>query len=1013
MRLAFQPRTAKLVLLLWSLLPCAPVFAIDRDRRLDQLYHTSWTFKDGAPSEIFAIAQTTDGYLWLGTTSSLVRFDGVRFERFEPPPGQILSHRNVSSLLAVPSGGLWIGFADGGASLLQDGKISSYGERDGLPPKAVRSLVRDRRGAIWAATLGGLARFDGSRWIAMGTDSGFSGSATAAFFDHNGTLWVGTTDGLVFRPDGAKTFETSPARPGYVTKLVQTVDGGMWAATLSATRPLVSADKGKSSRGPKLTGSSIALLLDSQGSIWATSLGDGVRRLAYPERIGDLRPEQLDSAIEKFDQENGLSSGYVESAFEDREGNVWFGTKAGLDRFRQSTVVAIPFPSGYSYFELMPGDGGEIWANATDRGFSRIYNGKIIAQKNPPAFTRIPPPDHDLVAVCRGSHDVVWVARRGKLLRFANKRADEIDYPTKGMRVGEIPGEVVVMVEDDRGRLWISLKERGVFRLEQGRWTDIERLGGPHGFAISAFTDASGRVWFGYLDKTVVLMDGDRSRTLSSQDGVQVGKVRSIGGNASNLWIGGDNGLAVFDGKRFRQAIAADGNDFSDIFGIVATASDGLWLSESRGIVHIPEPEIRLFHQNAEHRVNYRIYDLLDGLPAHLQKSARAPRVIEASDGILWFATTQGLAWVNPRRISRNTLPPPVVIETLAANGRMYSLSPSLTLPARTATLQISYTAPSLTIPERVRFRYKLEGVDKTWQEAGPRREAFYTNPGPGAFRFRVLACNNDGVWTETGAVLNFVIAPAFYETVWFESLCGIAAAGVLWLLYLLRLAQVTGQIQLRLGERLIERERIARELHDTLLQGFQGLILHFESVLKQIPPHEPARDTMIKALDRADQVLLEGRNRVRDLRSEAMPGQELSELLATCGKDHAQNHAIEFTMAVEGMARPIDPIVRDEMYQIGREAIANAFRYSEASKIEVEIAFAHANLRLRVRDDGKGIEQETLDRGRPGHWGLSGMRERAQKLGAQLTLWSRPGAGTEIELTVPAKIAFGLKSRK
>jgi signal transduction histidine kinase len=328
-------------------------------------------------------------------------------------------------------------------------------------------------------------------------------------------------------------------------------------------------------------------------------------------------------------------------------------------------------------------------------------------------------------------------------------------------------------------------------------------------------------------------------------------------------------------------------------------------------------------------------------------------------------------------------------------------------LPARTKDLQIVYTALSLTIPERIRFRYRLEGQDQGWRDVGNRREAIYTNLGPGTYRFRVIACNNDGVWNETGAVLDFTIAPTFYQTWWFKTLCGIAGAGAIWLVYLLRVNQVALQFQMRLDDRLAERERIARELHDTLLQGVQGLMLHFDAAMKQLPPLGPARPLMEKALHVADQVLLEGRERVRGLRSAAMPLQELSILLARCGEELAEGSATTFKLAVVGSSRALDPIVLDEMYRIGREALLNAFRHSMASRIEIEITYDRAGLQLRIRDDGRGIDQETLESGMPGHWGLSGMRERAQKLGGQLGFWSRPGAGTEVDLTIPARLAY------
>jgi signal transduction histidine kinase len=306
-----------------------------------------------------------------------------------------------------------------------------------------------------------------------------------------------------------------------------------------------------------------------------------------------------------------------------------------------------------------------------------------------------------------------------------------------------------------------------------------------------------------------------------------------------------------------------------------------------------------------------------------------------------------------------------------------------------------------------------MEGLESVWQEAGTRREAFYTNPGPGSYRFHVLASNDAGVWNESGAVADLVVQAAFYQTLWFRSLCAMAAIGLIWLLYLLRLKQATEQIQLRLGERLVERERIARELHDTLLQGFNGLVLHFEAVMKQITGNEPAQQMMKKALERADQVLLEARLRVRDLRSEITAANELAESLRNCGEEFSHLGAVSLRVAVVGAPRPLDPTAHDEAYRIGREAILNAFQHSLGSKIEAEITYDRDSLRLTIRDDGCGIDPSILGDGRTGHWGLSGLRERAANIDGHLRIVSQPGAGTEVALVVPARVAYPKDSPK
>jgi signal transduction histidine kinase len=387
--------------------------------------------------------------------------------------------------------------------------------------------------------------------------------------------------------------------------------------------------------------------------------------------------------------------------------------------------------------------------------------------------------------------------------------------------------------------------------------------------------------------------------------------------------------------------------------------------------------------------------------------------MIEGTDGRLWFATAQGVVWLDPKRIPTRPLPPTSVILSITANEHTYGLPASepIKLPPHTVNLQFAYTAPGLAIPERVRFRYKLEGSDKEWRDAGLRREASYTNLGPGSYRFHLIASNGEGIWNQPGAVTAFIIQPALYQTHWFYAFCVCAALGLLGELYRLRLRQISArlsaQMQGRLEVRFAERERIARELHDTLLQGFQGLTLHFQAVMEQIPDREPARQSMKKALTYADAVLLEGRQRVRELRPEGSDIHELSQQIAAYGEELAKDRAIAFNVTVVGSPQPLHPVVSDEIYRIAREGLANAFRHSQASKIEVEITYHAASVCLRVRDDGDGIGPEILESGKEGHWGLSGMRERAHNIGAQLNILSNPGSGTEVDLTLPAKVAY------
>ena len=375
-----------------------------------------------------------------------------------------------------------------------------------------------------------------------------------------------------------------------------------------------------------------------------------------------------------------------------------------------------------------------------------------------------------------------------------------------------------------------------------------------------------------------------------------------------------------------------------------------------------------------------------------------------SSDLRVWFTVTDHLAWIDPTHLTRNSLPPSVSIQRLIANDRSYALPLGGALPKGVSKLEIDYTALSLTFPQRNRFLYRLDGVDDDWVDPGTRRQAFYTNLGPGHYRFSVIASNNDGVWNRAGASLDFDIPPTFLQSRLFAALCVALGLVLAWLLYSLRLRQVALRIRGRLEERLAERERIARELHDTLLQGFQGLILGFQAVAEQIPAEQPLHNQAERLLDRAENVLVEGRDRVRDLRV-AQAGGELSRMLADAAASLELTPQI--TVVVEGTPRTLHPAICDEIMAIGKEALFNIARHAQAKSIEIGIRYDRAQLVARFLDDGVGIDQATLDQGREGHFGLTGMRERARKIRASFVVTSRVGSGTEIELVVPASVAY------
>jgi signal transduction histidine kinase/ligand-binding sensor domain-containing protein len=946
------------------------------------------------------LAQTSDGYLWLGGPEGLYRFDGVVFEHYHPQSGGSFLAQEVTSLFAPPNGDLWIGVQSGGVSLLRNGNATNYTSRDGLPGGMVWGFAQDREGTIWAATDSGLTRLEGNRWKVVGKDWNFPGkSARTIFFDNQGTLWISTEDTLVYLPAGARRFQTTGIQVGQVYQIAQAPNGKLWMAeTTRSVRPIPLADKRQPFDETEVRVGSEGILFDNDGALWITSIGDGLRRSPAPDLLkGSIK--EFSKAVESFTARDGLSDNYVATILQDREGNIWVGTNNGLDRFRKTNLVPVVLPFKPQQAVLAAGDDGDAWVEELI-SMVRVHNGH--------ADPGHPFPSHALSAYRDPAGAIWWLCEDGIYLYNAGKYTriePPSSFPKPYLELS------MAATEDGSGALWLAAVREGLFYRKNGDW---QRLEAASEFAqlspMTAFTDWMGRAWFGYADGTIILLKDENIQRVFHLGDSPVGGVRAINGRGRHVWIGGEGGLAVFDGNRFRRIIP-DGEEFGLVMEVEETPDGSVWLAENRGVTQVPASEARQALDNPSYRVKCRTFDSFDGLPGTFMREISS-REMQGTDGKVWFAASGGIVQVDPANISTNTIPPPVLIRSVKANGKQTSSLANLILLPRTTDLQIDYTALSLAVPEKVRFRYRLEGVDKDWQDAGTRRTAFYTRLGPGRYRFRVVACNNDGVWNEEGARLDFNIAPAWNQTKWFYSSCLGALVLLLWALHHLRLRQLAHQYSMRLDERVNERTRIARDLHDTMLQSFQGVMMKLHTLTYVLDrPHE-VRERLEDILEQGQEAINEGRDAVQGLRSSTVITNDLARALTTLGEELAaeQNghNPVAFHVEVEGESRELHPIVRDEVYRISNEATCNAFRHSGATRIEVEICYDNRQLRVRVEDNGRGIDPKVLDGGgREGHYGLPGMQERAKLAGGKLTVRSKVGSGTEVELAIPASLAY------
>ena len=995
---------------LFLALACSCSAALDSDRTIAQFAHTAWTVKDGAPGAVNSLAQTSDGYLWLGGPGGLYRFDGVVFELYQPQSGGPFPARYASSLLALPNGDLWIGFSSGAISLLRNGRVTNYTVREGVPNGGIWSLAQDREGTIWAATESGLARLEGNRWTEVGKDWSLPGkSARAVFLDRQGTLWVSIEDTLVFLPPGAKRFQPTGIRVGQVGQIAQAANGKLWMAeTTRSVRPIPLSDKRMPADETEVQVGSQVILFDNNGALWITSLGDGLRRTPAPELLRG-RIKEFSTAVESFTAKDGLSDDVVFAILQDREGNIWVGTKNGLDRFRKTNLVPVVFPFKPQQGVWVGGDAGDVWV-ADLTGMFRVHAGRF--DRGHPFPSQANSASDNRLSAYRDPAGTIWWLCQDAIYRHDAGNYTEIALPPSFPKPYLEAG--VAATVDGSGVLWLSAEREGLFYRKKGVW---HRLESASKFARlsprTAFTDWMGRAWFGYVGGTIIILDHGNIQRVFPADDSPVGHFVAISGRGRHTWVGGELGLAFFDGNRFRRIISVDAETFG-LIGVEESSDGSLWLAKSGKVIEIPATEVQEALDDPSYRVKYRIFDSFDGLPGALYNASIHPNEIQGTDGRLWFAASNGIAWVDPANISTNALPPPVLIRSVTANGRQAGALTNLALPPRTTNLQIGYTALSLAVPEKVRFRYRLEEVDKDWQDAGTRREAFYNSLGPGKYHFRVIACNNDGVWNEAGATLDFRVTPAWYQTIWFRSSCVVAFALLLWALHQLRVRQLARQFNMRLEERVGERTRIARELHDTLLQNLHGLMFQFQAARNMVHKRpDEAIQTLDSAIIETEEAIAESQDAIRDLRSEQMAQNDLAQLLTAMANELASSQDANhnppgFRVIVEGERRILLPVIQDEVYRIGREVLRNAFQHASAHQIEAELRYDEPVFRLRIRDDGKGIEPEVLKEGkRAGHWGLPGIQERAQRIGAKLEVWSEAGAGTEVQLTVPAALAY------
>lgn len=955
--------------------------------------HVSWSIEAGAPSRINAITQSTDGFLWIGSVEGLFRFDGVTFEPV-PLQGATGGKVVVSALKATRAGEVWVGLARGqGVAVVRGGRLTDA--RMPNPSREVNDLAEDPQGGIWVARGGRrhdtLARYLAGRWEEIGPSQGLPDEPIwQMLFSRDGAMWVVLSDTVFTRRPGETRFTATGEKVMPRASIGEDGRGRIWISDSTGTRFLRGGEAAVSMaaypRPGKVGG--VRMLFDSHGDLWGTTWNSGVFHIAAPGEAGRR------SAISSYAGAEGLTSDQTHALFEDREGDIWVGTELGLDMFRPASVrvePSVPANSPSSY-RMAAAEGGTVYVADAEQIYAIAPGGGARA------VLKTATPAESLCAARGGG---IWAPLGDRVLRLQAGRVRTIGKP---------PGVTVLGCAEDReGRLWMPALDKGLYELEHGVWRRWPATSQATGLPANVALAPDGRAMVLFRNRPPEA--GAAPFGALYRERLSIGGIEGVLPGRDALFVSGARGLARMSGDTIQTLKAEQYPWLASINGLVQTAGGDTWMIGDAGVLRMRTDALEAAFAHPGQAVPHRLFDFRDGLNSFPQKAPGAQAAL-GGDGRVWFLTRRNLVYVVPGELGSNPLPPPVAIRWVQVGDQMFRDLADLKLPARTTSLTIGYTALSLRVPSRVRFLYRLDGVDTAWVEAGARRQAPYANLKPGKYRFHVIAANDDGVWNRAGATVAFSITPAFHQTWLFRSLAVAAAALLLWLLYSLRLRQISHGIRERLQERMGERERIARELHDTLLQGMQGLLMRFQSVADHLPARDPSRAAMDQALDRAEQMLVEGRERLHDLRRahESDLGAALRDLAA----DHIFPASTRVSVVSSGVPRPVQPPVVDEIVRIVSEALFNAARHAHASEVVVRTDYGAARLDVTVLDDGVGIAADVLIEGRgPGHYGLVGMRERARRMEGRLTIDSQAGAGATVNLSLPATIAYAPRGRR
>jgi signal transduction histidine kinase/ligand-binding sensor domain-containing protein len=965
-------------------------YALDPSRAVSQYARDVWGLRSGLPKgQISGITQSADGYLWVGTEQGPRLFDGLTFT----------TPRDLGPAPFAPDRVLGLASHSGGILRYQGGSFTAMSPRPDLDA-LVTAMAEGQDGSLlFASRLEGVFRWSGSQFETILRKDDLPPSpiiSIAASAD--GDVWLGSVDIGLLRVHGKAILQIASGSPNL--KINCLLAGGKHELYAGTSRGLARWDGTRLTQAglPKalLETPILSMAKDRDENIWIGT-GKGLLRLNS-------------QGVSSFGEAD--SGKAVSALFEDREGDLWAGSVDELERIQESPFI--PYRSerkGGSY------RGGPIHADSRRRIWATLPNGGLFSLRNGASKEfEVPGIKGDEVYSIAGDGDDLWLGRRRSGLTHVMFRDGVWSSRNYTKAAGLSQNSIYAVHQNRDGTIWAGTLIGGVSHFSNGQFTNYTNVNGLVSNTIQSIAeDSDGTMWFA-TPSGLSSFGRERWTTYGVGDGLPSENVNTLFEDGSKtLWLGTLRGIAYIRSGKIFVPQGMPPSLLDQICGIGEDGLGSLWITTSHGVLRVDR--VKLLTGNLSSG-EVREFGVSDGIndPSGIR---RERSISTDSNGRVWLSTSSGIGSIGPARLQRIGVPTIVHIDRVVVDGEPHNLPGSVLVPPDSKRIVIEYAGLNLAAPDRVRFRFKLDGFDAEWNPPVTRKEAIYTNLGPGRYRFHVIASNADQVWNEAETGFSFQVEPTLQQTAWFR--CAMIAALFLSLLafYRLRLRQITEQVNNRFEARLAERVRIARELHDTLLQSFHGLMLRFQAV-ENLLPDKPtqAKQSLATAIERAARAITEGRDAVQELRSNELVQNDLFETLTTLGQELASSEngkaGPAFRVLIEGEPRQLHPSLQEDLYRVSREAMVNAFRHAQANNIELDIRYGKRVLRLRIRDDGIGMDPRILaSGGRDGHWGLPGMQERAKAIGGRLEIWSEVSRGTEIELVVPASIAYAEFKRR